>query len=89
MIELFIAYIDSSGRPDFEDPENYVVASIITNERTWQGIDNSVKAIKMKHFPSLSDSDVEIHAKDILNRDERSLFRHLSWEEIGPGIYST
>lgn len=62
---MFIAYIDSSGRP-YGDRENFVLASIITNEADWQRIDNDVKKIKITHFPNLQDEDedVEIHAKD-------------------------
>jgi hypothetical protein len=77
---MFIAYLDSSGRPIFDDKENYVLASIITNEVNWQSIDNGVKQIKLKHFPTVSDSQVELHAKDMVNRD--GIFKHLTWDKI-------
>ena len=77
---MYLAYLDSSGRPTFSDPENYVLASIITNERHWQTIDNAVKQIKLKHFPGLPDADVELHAKDMINHD--GIFRSLSWTKI-------
>jgi hypothetical protein len=77
---LFLAYLDSSGRPLFEDKESYVLASVITNERSWQAIDNGVKQIKIKHFPNLPDNEVELHAKDMLNHD--GIFKSLSWDEI-------
>jgi hypothetical protein len=77
---MFLAYLDSSGRPDYDDKENYVLTSIITQESQWQYIDNKVKEIKLKHFPNLPDTDVEIHAKDMLNRD--GLFNGMKWEEI-------
>ena len=76
---LFIAYIDSSGRP-FGDPENYVLSSVITNEAQWQNIDNSVKQLKLKHFPNLPDDEVEIHAKDMVNHD--GIFQQMSWDCI-------
>ncbi len=66
MKPVFLAYVDSSGRPTFEDSENFVLASVITQESNWQYIDNGVKKIKIKHFPSLPDDDVEIHAKDMI-----------------------
>lgn len=76
---MFLAYIDASGRP-YGDDENYVLGSIITNEEHWQTIDNSVKQLKLKHFPNLPDEDVELHAKDMLNHD--GLFQELSWDCI-------
>jgi hypothetical protein len=78
--DVYIAYLDSSGRPDFDDKENFVLAALITNERNWQIIDNSVKAIKLKHFPGLSDEDVELHAKDMQN--QKGIFESLPWETI-------
>jgi len=77
---MFIAYLDSSGRPIFDGKENYVLASIITNEVNWQHIDNGVKQIKLKHFPNVSDEHVELHAKDMMNRD--GIFKHLTWDKI-------
>jgi hypothetical protein len=78
--QLFLAYLDSSGRPSFADPENYVLASIVTNERHWQTIDNAVKQVKLKHFPQLPDSSVELHAKDMINHN--GIFSALSWDKI-------
>ncbi len=77
---MFIAYLDSSGRPVFDGKENYVIASIITNEVNWQGIDNGVKQIKLKHFPNISDEQVELHAKDMMNK--KGIFKHLTWDKI-------
>ena len=77
---MFIAYLDSSGRPNFDDKENFVLASMITNERHWQYIDNGVRRIKLRHFPNLPDSEVEIHAKDMQNRE--GVFKGLSWSKI-------
>lgn len=77
---MFLAYLDSSGRPSFVDKENYVLASIIINEQDWQTIDNGVKQIKLKNFPKLPDSEVEFHAKDMMNHD--GIFAKLSWTQI-------
>ncbi|MHB8700059.1 MAG: DUF3800 domain-containing protein [Nitrososphaerales archaeon] len=77
---MFLSYVDSSGRPSFDDPENFVVASVITQETNWQTIDNAVKRIKLTHFPSLPDSEIEIHAKDMLNHN--GLFKQMSWDQI-------
>ena len=76
---MFLAYIDTSGRP-FDNDENFVLATIMTNEEDWQRIDNGVKQIKLKHFPSLPDEDVELHAKDMLNHD--GIFQQMSWDYI-------
>ena len=77
---MFLAYLDSSGRPSFTDPENYVLASIVINERQWQTIDNAVKQIKLNHFPQLPDANVELHAKDMMKHD--GIFSALSWNKI-------
>jgi hypothetical protein len=76
---LFIVYVDSSGRP-YNDPEDYVVASVTTNEEDWQYIDNLVKQIKLKHFPHLPDEDVELHAKEMMNHS--GLFKGMPWDYI-------
>lgn len=78
---MFIAYIDSSGRP-FSDNENFVLSSVIINETKWQSIDNAVKEIKLKHFPGLPDENVEIHAKDMVNHT--GVFHQLPWNYIYP-----
>ena len=77
---MFLAYLDSSGRANFDDPENFVLTSVITGERNWQAIENGVKGIKLKHFPTLPDSEVEIHAKDMQNHS--GIFKTHSWNEI-------
>ena len=64
---MFIAYIDTSARP-YDNTENYVLASVITNEAQWQTIDNSIKQIKLIHFPDIPDDNVEIHAKDRIHK---------------------
>ncbi len=77
---MFTAYLDSSGRPDFDDKKNFVLAAVITNGANWQVIDNALKRIKLGHFPSLPDMEVEIHAKDMPSR--RGIFKNLKWEQI-------
>lgn len=77
---MYIAYIDASGDAKITSEENYVLAAVIINERDYQRIDNGLRQIKIKHFPNLSDEDVEFHAKDMLNRDR--LFNNLTWETI-------
>jgi len=77
---MFLIYLDSSGRPIFSEKENYVLASVITNESNWQYIDNGIKAIKLRYFPDLLDEEVEIHVKDMLNR--QGIYNGLKWEKI-------
>ena len=60
--------------------ENYVLASLVINERNWQIIDNAMKEIKLKHFPNLSDVDIELHSKDMQNR--QGIFNEIPWEMI-------
>ena len=77
---MFLAYLDSSGRPTFQDKENYVLCSVVIGERDWQAIDNGVKQIKLTHFPNLPDAEVEFHAKDMVNH--KGIFAKLSWTQI-------
>lgn len=77
---MFLAYLDASGRPSFDDAENFVLASLITNECNWQLIDNGVKKIKIDHFPNRPDSEVEFHVKDMANR--HGLFSTLTWDQV-------
>lgn len=77
---MFLAYLDSSGRPTFQDKENYVLCSVVISERDWQAIDSGIKQTKLKHFPNLPDSEVEFHAKDMVNH--KGIFAKLSWTQI-------
>jgi len=79
---MYIAYIDASGRPSKVDKQekNFALASLIAHEQQWQYIDNKVREIKIKHFPRLNPEDIELHAKDILNR--KGVFKRLDWDEI-------
>ncbi len=77
---MFIAYTDVSGRPELQDKENLVLASVVISERNYQYIDNEIKRIKLKHFPNLPDENVELHAKDMVNHDD--VFKRMSWDEI-------
>ncbi len=69
---MFIIYLDASGRPEQSDPESFTLASVIIKEQNYQDLDNKIKQIKLKHFPSLPDEKVEFHAKDMMNREEFS-----------------
>jgi hypothetical protein len=78
---MYLAYIDESGRPNIGVEGNiFVLSCLITNEQNWQIIDNRVKQIKIKHFPVIPHDEVEIHAKDMLNRT--GIFSRLSFKQI-------
>jgi hypothetical protein len=77
---MFLAYLDSSGGATFNDKENYVLTSVITNEMNWQCIDNGIRTIKLKRFPNLPDSDVEFHAKDMMVH--AGIYNGVSWDDI-------
>lgn len=72
---MFLIYVDESGKPNFRDPESFVLSAFIINERDWQRIDNEVKRIKIEYFPALRDVDVELHASDIVHR--KNVFKTL------------
>lgn len=65
---MYLTYIDESGRHYWSDPEDFVLASLTINEAYWQEIDNKVKAIKIKHLPSLPDDDIELHVKEMMKK---------------------
>jgi hypothetical protein len=77
---LYISYLDGSGRPVFSDKEDYVLASLTVNEKHWNYIDNQIKMIKLEHFPDIPDEEIEIHAKDLVNK--HGIFESLTWDEI-------
>ncbi len=66
---MYLIYMDSSGSPLMKEKENYVISAIIVNEAKWTYIDNMVTDIKIKHFPDIEPNKIEIHAKDMVNRD--------------------
>ena len=81
IIQMFISYFDSSGRPIYrQDPENYVVASVTVNEHHWNIIRNDITDLKEKHFPKLNPESVEFHAKDMMNRD--GIYKNIGWQKI-------
>ena len=41
---MFLAYLDSSGRSDYSDLEDYVIASVTVNEHQWYFMRNEVEA---------------------------------------------
>jgi len=79
---MYLAYIDASGRPTKKDTQtrSFVLASLIAHELQWQYIDNKVRGIKLKHFPRLAPEEIELHAREMLNRE--GVFKRLNWDEI-------
>jgi len=77
---MYLIYMDSSGSPLMKEKENYALSGIIVNETNWTYIDNKVNEIKIKHFPKMEPDKVEIHAKDMVNRD--NVFKNLTYSQI-------
>ena len=77
---MYLIYMDSSGSPLMKEKENYVLSGIIVNETNWTYIDNKVTDIKIKHFPNMEPDKIEIHAKDMVNRDNN--FKSLTYAQI-------
>ncbi len=67
---MYLVYIDESGKPDYQDSEDFTLCALIVNEHDWQPLDNRIKTTKISHFPSLNDEDVELHAKVLVNGKE-------------------
>jgi len=78
--KLYLFYIDESGKPNYQDPENFTLTTFIINDKNWQIVDNKVKALKIQSFPNLNDEDVELHASNIIHRG--GIYHNLPWNEI-------
>ncbi len=76
---MFLIYMDESGKPNYGDPENYVLSALTIHETNWQAIDNQVKQLKIKHFPAINPDQIEIHAKEIVSG--QNIFKNLRWEQ--------
>jgi hypothetical protein len=63
---MYLIYIDESGKPSFNDPENFVLVSLAVHESVWKDADERVRSVKEKYFPKDPDS-VEIHATEIID----------------------
>lgn len=77
---MYLAYIDESGRPSRNDPENFVLAALIIQENDWQMISNKFKGVKLRHFPALPDEEVELHIKEMVNRE--GIFRGMPLDRV-------
>ncbi len=76
VFEVYLSYIDTSGGPEYSDPENFVVASVIIHDTSWQNITKEIGQIKSKYFPDLHSDNVEFHVKDMLNH--RGIYKEIS-----------
>ncbi len=63
---MYLAYIDESGTPSFNDPKNFVLTCLIVCEKNWINLDKEVHLLKRKYYPHLSPQDVELHGTEIL-----------------------
>lgn len=77
---MYLIYLDASGSPLLKEVEDYVLSAIIVNESHWTMLDNKVKSIKLKHFPNIPDSKVELHAKDMENN--AGIYKNMQRSEI-------
>ncbi len=64
---IYLIYVDESGKPNFTDPENYVLAAVIVDESDWQAIDAMVSSLKNRFFPSEDADTIEFHVVDIVS----------------------
>ena len=66
---LFLTYIDESGKPNYSDAENeYVLAAITIHESDYRHVEDELSKVKQHYFPELNPKNVEIHATDIISR---------------------
>lgn len=77
---MYISYLDSSGRSEYSDRENYVLSSVTVNEHQWHHLKKEIEGIKKKHFPDKNPNDVELHAKEMMNRS--GIYKDWSWNKI-------
>lgn len=78
---MFLSYLDSSGRPTYnDDKENFVLTSVTINEHQWYSLREKIENLKKTYFPQLPSDKVEFHAKDMMNRS--GIYKDLSWATI-------
>jgi hypothetical protein len=51
---MYLAYIDESGTPSFNDPKNFVLTCLIVCEKNWINLDKKVTFFKKKILSHLS-----------------------------------
>src|SRR5437773_11782707 len=64
---MYLVYVDESGKPSVSDPEDFVLAGCMVNERDWQTFDNNIRSLKRRWFPGLAPDQVELHANQIVH----------------------
>lgn len=77
---MYLIYIDESGKPNLQDPEDFVLGALIINENKWVIIDNQVRALKNHFFPTMDDSRIELHASEMINHEK--VFQNLTNAQI-------
>lgn len=65
-MNVYLAYVDESGKPDMRDQsEEFVLSAIVVNETNWRSVDKEVRKLKKRYFPEKNPDEVEIHMKTL------------------------
>ncbi|WP_457558660.1 DUF3800 domain-containing protein [Candidatus Harpocratesius sp.] len=73
---MYFAYIDESGKPDINHPQNeFVLSAFIIHEQNWFNVQESCNNLKYKIWNMLGNnddpaSDFEVHIKEINNNSK-------------------
>ncbi len=67
-MQLFLTYIDESGKPSLNDEENeYVLSALTIHESDYKNADEYLSEVKRKYFPNIDPNSLEIHAMNIIS----------------------
>ena len=51
---MYLIYIDESGKPNFNDPENFILSAVVIHESRWFILDKLIRKMKIRRFPQES-----------------------------------
>ena len=63
---MYLAYLDDSGQPSFDNGENFCLSLVLIHENDWKKAYEEIEKLR-RDFIEFLDNAQEIHMKDILN----------------------
>jgi len=66
---VYYSYIDASGSRLRKDPENFALTSVTINQSCLEYMNQKINKIKKKEFPEYDPNKIELHAKDMIQRN--------------------
>ncbi len=73
---MYYSYIDASGSRFRNDSENFVLTSVTIHQSQLKYVNGRIYWIKKKTLPEYDPQDIELHAKDMIQRNDT--FKNIS-----------